>query len=99
MSTDKYKEFRNLLFNELRITKEDIRQWTREAAREAAESVARDHLTSEMMDQLVAAVARRELTAYGGAPAPLVVKAVKEAVAELVRDRVIISLSGGPRDV
>ena len=36
MVDDKYKMFRNFMFNELGITKEDIRNWVQEAVREEA---------------------------------------------------------------
>lgn len=36
MPDDKYKMFRNFMFNELGITKEDIRDWIQEAVKEEA---------------------------------------------------------------
>lgn len=36
MADDKYKMFRNFMFNELGITKEDIRDWIQEAVQEEA---------------------------------------------------------------
>ena len=36
MADDKYKVFRNFMFNELGITKEDIRDWIQEAVQEEA---------------------------------------------------------------
>ena len=36
MVDDKYKMFRNFMFNELGITKEDIRNWIQEAVEEEA---------------------------------------------------------------
>lgn len=36
MVSDKYKMFRNFMFNELGITKEDIRDWIQEAVQEEA---------------------------------------------------------------
>ena len=36
MVDDKYKMFRNFMFNELGITKEDIRSWIQEAIEEEA---------------------------------------------------------------
>ena len=36
MADDKYKMFRNFMFNELGITKEDIRDWVQEAVKEEA---------------------------------------------------------------
>ena len=36
MRSDKYIMFRNFLYNELGITKEDIRDWTKEAVYEVA---------------------------------------------------------------
>lgn len=37
--TDKYKMFKNFMFNELGITKEDIRMWVEEAVRDEARKV------------------------------------------------------------
>jgi len=34
---DKYKMFRNFMVNELGITRDDIKQWTKEAVKEVAE--------------------------------------------------------------
>ena len=39
MSNDKYKMFKNFMFNELGITKEDIRNWVIEAVRDEARKV------------------------------------------------------------
>ena len=36
---DKYKMFRNFMFNELGITKEDIKEWTKEAIDERVEKL------------------------------------------------------------
>jgi len=41
---EKWHAFRNLLFNELGITREDIRQWTKEAV----ESVAEKHIRNSI---------------------------------------------------
>lgn len=41
MANDKYKLFRNLFFNELGITKEDIRDWVKEACKEEAEQLVK----------------------------------------------------------
>ena len=39
MSNDKYKMFKNFMFNELGITKEDIRTWVIEVVRDEARKV------------------------------------------------------------
>ena len=36
---DKYKMFKNFMFNELEITKEDIRMWVEEAVRDEARKI------------------------------------------------------------
>jgi len=46
----KYKEFRNLLFNELGITKDDIKEWTKEAVKEVAENFVEHQLKSWSAD-------------------------------------------------
>jgi len=38
MANDKYKMFKNYMYNELGITKEDIKNWVKEAVYEVAEN-------------------------------------------------------------
>ena len=58
MADDKYKMFRNFMFNELGITKEDIRDWIQEAVKEEAHRLIMH--TYNNFD--VAAVLKRQLT-------------------------------------
>lgn len=58
MADDKYKMFRNFMFNELGITKEDIRNWIQEAVQEEAHRLVMK--TYNNFD--VADVLRRQLT-------------------------------------
>jgi hypothetical protein len=39
--TERYRAFRNFMFNELQISKEDIRQWIREAVQQQAETMVK----------------------------------------------------------
>lgn len=53
---NKYRTFRNLLFNELGITKEDIKLWVKEAVYEVAETYVKDQLSKVDFEKRVAAV-------------------------------------------
>ena len=59
---DKYKQFRNFMFNELGITRKDIEQWTREAINERVDAVMKrivnDEVINKAIDKSVAANAR-----------------------------------------
>jgi hypothetical protein len=90
MANDKYKEFRNLMFNELQITKADIQQWTREAARESAESAIREMFNSSVISNMVSAAIRKQLVGYGGRPSDMVTKAVKDQVAVEIAARITV---------
>ena len=39
MTNDKYKMFKNFMFNEMGISKEDIREWIKEAVQEEAQKM------------------------------------------------------------
>lgn len=40
MTNEKYKMFKNFMFNEMGISKEDIRDWIKEAVQEEAQKLA-----------------------------------------------------------
>ena len=48
---DKYNMFKNFLFNELEITKEDIRDWTKEAVYEVAENFVKNQFSEYSLKQ------------------------------------------------
>lgn len=89
MPSDKYKEFRNLIFNELQITKDDIRQWAREAAREAAEQSIR----GIDIDAVVEAVIRRQIGGSYTAVSRQIVDVAREDIASELVKRIKINVS------
>ena len=58
MSKDKYKAFTNYMHNELGISKEDIRTWTKEAVYEVAETYVQNQLNDRSVDQRIMSIIR-----------------------------------------
>ena len=56
MSKDKYKAFTNYMHNELGISKEDIRTWTKEAVYEVAETYVQNQLNDRSVDQRIMSI-------------------------------------------
>lgn len=57
----KYKMFRNFMVNELKITKEDIEQWTKEAVKKAAEDFIEHRYGVNSIDSYVERKAIQEI--------------------------------------
>lgn len=93
MAFDKYKAFRNLMFNELGITKDDIRQWTKEAAFEAAERQARAMDVEGMVKDRIAEQVRAIVQPRYGQPTREVQTQIRQAVAETLAEKLTISIS------
>ena len=55
---DKYRMFKNYMYNDLGITKEDIKHWTKEAIKE----VALNHILHHMSDWDIKRKAERGVT-------------------------------------
>jgi len=55
MMSDKYRMFKNYMYNDLGITKEDIKNWTKEAVKE----VALEYITHHMDDWDIKRTAER----------------------------------------
>jgi len=49
MSNDKYTLFKNYMHNELGITRDDIKRWTKEAVTNVAEAHVKHHLNTEYL--------------------------------------------------
>lgn len=94
MASEKYKEFRNLMFNELGITKDDIRQWTKEAAFEAAERQARSVDVKSIIDFKLSENVRKVIEPSYGRPSQKVQDEIRKAVAAILADRITISAKG-----
>lgn len=91
MASEKYKEFRNLMFNELGITKDDIRQWAKEAAFEAAERQARSVNVEEIVDKKIADMVRKVIQPSYGQPSREMKQQIQKALAETIAKRITIS--------
>lgn len=93
MASDKYREFRNFMFNELGITKEDIRQWTREAAYEAAERAARSVDVNSIVASSIEATVKGILEPRYGRPSKQVLDEIRLAIAASLASKFSISLA------
>lgn len=86
MATDKYKEFRNYMTNELGITRDDIEAWSKEAvAIQIAKIVPRLCIEREInaaISREIERCLRKE--PYGG-PSRIVSEAVGSAIASRIR--------------
>ena len=91
MATDKYKELRNLIFNELGITKDDIRQWTKEAAFEAAERASRSVDVESLVKRNVESAVQKIVQPSYGQPSAAIKDQLRKAVAETLAERLTIT--------
>jgi len=82
---NKYKMFRNYMANELEITKEDIKQWTREAVYEAAKDFIEHHISpyyiNDRIDELLFKKWSTQLKPQ-----------IKEAIAERIASKIELSI-------
>jgi len=92
MATDKYKEFRNLMFNELEITKADIREWTRDATYEVAQQRARSIDVDAIVEREIERQVRAVVSPIYGNPTEKVATQIRKAVAETLADKIQISM-------
>ena len=49
----KYKDFLNFMYNDLGVTKEDIKQWTQEAVRDIATNYVQNQLSAYTIQDIV----------------------------------------------
>ena len=49
----KYRMFKNYMYNDLGITKDDIREWTKEAVKEVALNFLEHHISEYEVDKLI----------------------------------------------
>ena len=76
----KYRMFKNFMYNDLGITKEDIREWTKEAVAETALKFVTNKMSDYDTDDLriyLSSLIRREVQSV-----------LKEMVKEMVKDKV-----------
>lgn len=91
MPTDKYKEFRNFMFNEMQITREDVKQWVREAVNDKAADVINQTCSEEYIRQVVkdssAQIARSHISQQDAK------KAICSAISDVVYHTLDIKVS------
>jgi hypothetical protein len=60
MSDNKYKLFRNFMVNELGIGRDEIKEWTKEAVKEAVEKVMRERKWEDYINTVVKSLFNNE---------------------------------------
>ena len=58
----KYRMFKNYMYNDLNITKEDIREWTREAVKEVALNFMQNHISEWEINGLMTKSRQKVMT-------------------------------------
>jgi hypothetical protein len=87
---DKYKQFRQLMFNELGITRKDIEQWTREAVNERVDASIKHIISQDLITKSVdAAVAKNARDIFGGYETK---NRITDAMAVVLKDTLTITL-------
>jgi small-conductance mechanosensitive channel len=57
--SDKYQMFRNFMYNELGVTKDDIREWTKETVKEVAEQYIENNFSQYRLEQYMNSIINR----------------------------------------
>jgi hypothetical protein len=88
---DKYKAFRNLMFNELAITRKDIEQWTREAVNQRVDAVVKHIISTDLIQGSIdRAVAKNAHEIFNGYQSKSM---IVEAISKSIKDRLIIEMA------
>jgi DNA polymerase sigma len=82
---DKYKMFKNFLHNELGLTKEDIREWIREAISEEVRKVVKESYEKCDIREVLKTEIKSVLTKYDWFGSDLKESIQKLAVAEMTK--------------
>jgi hypothetical protein len=91
MMDDKYKAFRNLMFNELAITRKDIEQWTREAVNQRVDAVVKHIISTDLIQGSVdKAIAKNAHDIFNGYQTKAM---ITEAISKAIRDRLTIEIT------
>jgi hypothetical protein len=86
---DKYRMFKNYMYNDLGITKEDIKQWTKEAVKE----VALEYLLHHMSNCEIKNKANEGIDMYIKRTVPNIINdMVRENVNKIIFERFNITL-------
>ena len=81
MASDKYKMFKQFMFNELEITKEDIREWIMEAVHEEVRKIVAKTYEDFSMEKII----RQELKASYTSIHQNVIKTIGEKLASRIK--------------
>lgn len=90
---DKYKAFRNFMFNDLKITKEDIRQWAKEACLEAALNRVKSTDVEGIVSREVEKQVKQILMPSSGNPSKKIMDSLKVALKEVVDTKLKVSVT------
>ena len=86
MSNDKYTLFKNYMHNELGITKDDIKRWTKEAVTNVAEIHVKNHLNNAYLrDRIIKHVVQ---SGYNGFSDD-----IKKAISNAIVDKLNITFN------
>lgn len=85
---EKYEAFRNLFFNELGITKEDIREWVKEACQEVADKLVSNTYESFNPETFI----RKAMAESGFICNGRLASDIRRAVVESILDKLDIRL-------
>ncbi|MDR1587597.1 MAG: hypothetical protein LBS57_09090 [Treponema sp.] len=81
MSDNKYKIFRNFMVNELGISREDIREWTMQAAKETVEKELRGVNVNKLTYDILKSSVMTSY-GYGGLQKEVISEAIRKTIAE-----------------
>ena len=82
----KYKQYMNYLHNELKVTKQDIKDWTREAVFEVAKNYLKNQFSEETLSRMLEKELRNVIEGRYS-PSRIQVELAKE-----LSDRIVLSL-------
>ena len=87
MSDNKYKLFRNFMVNELGISREDIKEWTKEAVKETAEKI----LKGMDVESIISSAARRMIDNDYSNQMRLN-RVFQDTVEKIIREKLVVSI-------
>ena len=94
MDDNKYRLFRNFMYNDLGISKEDIRDWVRETVLEVATTYVRDQMSNKDLDRRITEILAEPSRGFGfGSPKKDVERSIKNEIASLVASKFDIVLN------
>jgi len=86
MSDDRYTMFKNFMHNELAITKDDIKKWTKDAVKQVAENYVENQMNEKtLIDKIIREAIHKPI--YGG-----FVDDIKKEVSRYLNNKILLSL-------